>query len=211
MLIHHLAKKSTMLDKRDYTLIIDKSGSMSNIDRGTTKSRWEIVKESTLALARKCDQLDPDGITVYLFAGKFKRFDNVSAAKVEQIFQENDPMGGTNLTSVLQDAINQFFQRKKANQSKVGETILVITDGEPDDRRSVFEIIIEATRRLSSDEELAISFIQVGSDTSATDFLKSLDDKLQSIGANYDIVDTITLSDMEDMTLAEVLLSAISD
>jgi uncharacterized protein with von Willebrand factor type A (vWA) domain len=211
MLIHHLAKKSTMLDKRDYTLIIDKSGSMSNIDRGTTKSRWEIVKESTLALARKCDQLDPDGITVYLFSGKFKRFDHVSAAKVEQIFQENDPMGGTNLTSVLQDAINQFFQRKKAGQSKAGETILVITDGEPDDRRSVFEIIIEATRRLSSDEELAISFIQVGSDTSATDFLKSLDDKLQSIGANYDIVDTITLSDMEDMTLAEVLLSAISD
>jgi hypothetical protein len=211
MLIHHLAKKSTMLDKRDYTLIIDKSGSMSNIDRGTTKSRWEIVKESTLALARKCDQLDPDGITVYLFSGKFKRFDNVSAAKVEQIFQENDPMGGTNLSSVLQDAINQFFQRKKASQSKVGETILVITDGEPDDRRSVFEIIIEATRRLSSDEELAISFIQVGSDTSATDFLKSLDDKLQSIGANYDIVDTITLSDMEDMTLTEVLLSAIND
>ena len=211
MLIHHLAKKSTMLDKRDYTLIIDKSGSMSNIDRGTTKSRWEIVKESTLALARKCDQLDPDGITVYLFSGKFKRFDHVSAAKVEQIFQENDPMGGTNLTSVLQDAINQFFQRKKAGQSKAGETILVITDGEPDDRRSVFEVIIEATRRLSSDEELAISFIQVGSDTSATDFLKSLDDKLQSIGANYDIVDTITLIDMEDMTLAEVLLSAIND
>jgi uncharacterized protein with von Willebrand factor type A (vWA) domain len=199
-----------MLDKRDYTLIIDKSGSMSNTDRGTNKSRWEIVKESTLALARKCDQLDPDGITVYLFSGKFKRYDNVSAVKVEQIFQENDPMGGTNLTAVLQDAINQYFQRKKAGQAKA-ETILVITDGEPDDRRSVFEVIIEATRRLNSDEELAISFIQVGSDASATDFLKALDDKLQSIGANFDIVDTITLSDMEDMTLAEVLLSAIND
>jgi hypothetical protein len=87
----------------------------------------------------------------------------------------------------------------------------VITDGEPDDRRSVFEVIIDATRRLSSDAELAISFIQVGSDASATDFLKALDDKLQSIGANFDIVDTITLSDMEDMTLAEVLLSAIND
>jgi uncharacterized protein with von Willebrand factor type A (vWA) domain len=131
--------------------------------------------------------------------------------KVEQIFQENDPMGGTNLTSVLQDAINQFFQRKKAGQAKGGETILVITDGEPDDRRSVFEVIIEATRRMNSDAELGISFIQVGSDPSATDFLKALDDKLQSIGANFDIVDTITLSDMEDMTLAEVLLSAIND
>ncbi|PZU97672.1 MAG: hypothetical protein DCE90_06200 [Pseudanabaena sp.] len=200
-----------MLDKRDYTLIIDKSGSMSNTDRGTGKSRWEIVKESTLALARKCDQLDADGITVYVFSGKFKRYDNVSAAKVEQIFQENEPMGGTNLTAVLQDMANNFLQRKKAGQIKVGETVLVITDGEPDDRRSVFEVIIETTRRISSDEELAISFIQVGSDPSATDFLKALDDKLMSIGANFDIVDTITLGDMEDMTLSEVLLSAISD
>lgn len=200
-----------MLDNRDYTLIIDKSGSMSNTDRGTNKSRWETVKESTLALARKCDQLDPDGITVYLFSGKFKRYDKVTAAKVEQIFQENDPMGGTNLTAVLQDAVNQFFQRKKAGQAKGGETILIITDGEPDDRRSVFEVIIETTKRMDSDEELGISFIQVGSDPSATDFLKALDDRLMSIGANFDIVDTVTIGDMEDMTIAEVLLSAISD
>ena len=148
---------------------------------------------------------------MYLFSGKFKRYDNVSALKVEQIFQENDPMGGTNLSAVLQDAINQYFQRKKAGQVKGGETILIITDGEPDDRRSVFEVIIEATKRINSDAELALSFIQVGADPSATDFLKALDDKLQSIGANFDIVDTITLSDMEDMTLSEVLLSAIND
>ena len=200
-----------MLGKRDYTLIIDKSGSMSNVDTGTTKSRWEIIKESTLALARKCDQLDDDGITVYLFSGKFKRYDQVSAVKVEQIFQENEPMGSTNLTAVLQDAINQYFQRKRSGKAKVGETILVITDGEPDDRRAVYEVIIEATSRMQSDAELAISFIQVGSDSRATDFLKALDDKLMNVGASFDIVDTITLSDMEDLTLAEVLLSAIND
>ena len=200
-----------MLDKRDYTLIIDKSGSMSTTDRGATKSRWEIIKESALALARKCDQIDPDGITVYLFSGKFKRYDNVSATKVEQIFQENEPMGGTNLTAVLQDALNNFFQRKKAGQIKVGETILIITDGEPDDRRSVFEVIIEATKRMTTDEELALSFIQAGADNNATDFLKALDDKLQGIGAAFDIVDTVTVGDMEDMTISEVLLSAISD
>ena len=200
-----------MLDKRVYTLIIDKSGSMSTTDSGTNKSRWETIKESTLALARKCDQIDPDGITVYLFSGKFKRYDHVSAAKVEQIFQENEPMGGTNLTAVLQDALNNFFQRKKAGEVKTGETILIITDGEPDDRRSVFEVIIEATKRMTTDEELALSFIQVGRDRNATDFLKALDDKLQSIGAAFDIVDTVTVSDMEDMTISEVLLSAISD
>jgi hypothetical protein len=112
---------------------------------------------------------------------------------------------------VLQDALNNFFQRKKAGEVKTGETILIITDGEPDDRRSVFEVIIEATKRMTTDEELALSFIQVGRDRNATDFLKALDDKLQSIGAAFDIVDTVTVSDMEDMTISEVLLSAISD
>lgn len=200
-----------MLDQRDYTLIIDKSGSMSIIDPTTQKSRWELVQESTLALARKCDQLDPDGITVYIFSGKFRRYDNVNAAKVEQIFQENEPVGGTNLTAVLQDAINDFFQRKKSGQTQAGETILVITDGEPNDRRSVFEVIIEASKRLDADEELAISFVQIGNDPGAYKFLKTLDDQLLEVGAKFDIVDTVTFDDMEDLTITEVLLNAIQD
>jgi uncharacterized protein with von Willebrand factor type A (vWA) domain len=200
-----------MLDQRDYTLIIDKSGSMSTIDAKSQKSRWELVQESTLALARKCDQLDPDGITVYTFSSKFKRYDNVNASKVEQIFQENEPVGGTNLTAVLQDAINLFFQRKKANQTQVGETILIITDGEPNERRSVFEVIIEATKKLDADEELALSFIQIGEDPGATKFLKTLDEQLMGVGAKFDIVDTVTFEEMEDLTLTEVLLNAIQD
>ncbi|MFM1843583.1 MAG: hypothetical protein RLZZ490_2326 [Cyanobacteriota bacterium] len=200
-----------MPDPRDYTLIIDKSGSMSMIEPNSQKSRWDLVQESTLALARKCDQLDPDGITVYTFSGKFRRYDNVNASKVEQIFQENEPVGATNLTAVLQDAINDFLQRKKSNQGKTGETILIITDGEPNDRRSVFEIIIQASKCLDADEELAISFIQVGNDPGATKFLKTLDDQLMEVGAKFDIVDTVTFDEMEELTLTEVLLNAIQD
>ena len=85
------------MSDRDYTLIIDKSGSMSTPDQVGGRSRWEIAQESTIALARKCEQYDPDGITVYLFSGRFKRYDDVTAAKVAQIFQENDPAGTTKL------------------------------------------------------------------------------------------------------------------
>lgn len=197
---------------RDYTLILDKSGSMSTPDQRGGRSRWEIAQESTLALARKCEQFDPDGITVYVFSGRFKRYDDVTSSKVAQIFQENDPAGTTNLASVLQDAINNYFQRKAAGQTKPnGETILVVTDGEPDDRRAVFETIINATRQMEQDEELAISMIQVGSDAQATKFLKALDDQLEGVGAKFDICDTITLDDLEDMSLADVLMNAISD
>jgi uncharacterized protein YegL len=202
---------STLLT-RDYTLILDKSGSMSTTDQASGKSRWDYAQESTLALARKCEQLDPDGLTVYTFASKFRRYNGVTAAKVEQIFLENDPMGTTNLAAVLQDAFDQYFKKKSAGEIQgSGETILVITDGEPDDRRSVIEAIIQATQKMDRDEELAVSFIQIGNDPQATAFLKALDDDLQGIGAKFDICDTITVEGMEDLSIAEVLLAAIQD
>ncbi|QOV21700.1 vWA domain-containing protein [Anabaenopsis elenkinii] len=201
-----------MLENRDYTLIIDKSGSMATPDQKGGRTRWQSAQESTLALASKCEQFDPDGITVYLFSGRFKRYENVNAAKVTQIFQENDPSGSTDLASVLKDAIENYFQRKSAGQTKPnGEIILVVTDGEPDDRKAVMKVIIEASRRMDTDEELSISLIQVGTDIQATRFLKVLDDDLQSAGAKFDICDTVTMEDMEDMSLSEVLLNAITD
>lgn len=201
-----------MLQNRDYTLIIDKSGSMATKDQAGNKSRWTVMQESTLALASKCEELDPDGLTVYLFSGRFKRYENVTANRVTQLFQENEPSGTTNLAGVLEDALNDYFKRKQSAQTKQnGETILVVTDGEPDDRKAVMRVIIEASRKMDRDEELAISFVQVGTDATAKQFLKALDDDLQSAGAKFDIVDTVTMDDMEDMTLSEVLLNAITD
>ena len=201
-----------MIQERDYTLIIDKSGSMSTPDQVGGKSRWDIMQESTLALARKCEQFDPDGMTVYLFSGRFKRFDDVTSNKVAQIFMENDPAGTTNLAGVLKDATDDYFKRKAAGQTKAnGETILVVTDGEPDDRKAVFEVIVNASRQMEKDEELGISIVQVGFDAQATKFLKALDDQMESIGAKFDICDTVTFDDMEDMSLAEILTNAITD
>jgi hypothetical protein len=185
---------------------------MSTPDQPGGRSRWDAAQESTLALARKCEQFDPDGITVYLFSSRFRRYDNVTSSKVAQIFQENDPAGTTNLAGVLKDATEQYFQRKAAGQTKPGgETIVVVTDGEPDDRKAVMIAIVEASRQMERDEELAISMIQVGNDATATQFLKALDDQLEGVGAKFDICDTITIDDMADMTLSEVLLNAISD
>ncbi len=204
--------EGSIVEDRDYTLIIDKSGSMSINDRPGGKTRWESAQDSTLALARTCEEIDPDGITVYLFSGRFRRYDNVTSDKVSQIYEENDPMGRTDLASVLLDAVENYFERKATGQTKTnGETILVITDGEPDDYKSVMRVIIEATRKIDRDDELGISLIQVGNDRKATQFLTALDDQLESAGAQFDIVDTVTMDDMQGMTLAEVLLKAITD
>ncbi len=201
----------TTIENRDYTLILDKSGSMAQPDNRTGRSRWNVVQESTLALAARCEQLDPDGITLYVFNGRFRRYDNVRSDTVAKVFREHEPMGSTNLAGVLDDALAQYFARKRAGQTQRGETILVVTDGEPDDPRAVMKVLIEAARKIDRDEELAVSFVQVGDDPGATRFLKALDDDLVRAGARFDIVDTLTVNDLEDRPIAEVLLDAIND
>ena len=181
-------------------------------DRPSGQTRWDAVQASTLALAQECEKIDPDGITVYLFSGRFRRYDNVTSDKVAQIFEENEPMGRTDLGSVLDHAFENYFQRKAEGKAQPnGETFLVITDGEPNDRKAVISLIIAASQKIDRDEELGISLIQVGKDKQAKEFLEALDDKLENAGAKFDIVDTVTIDDMQDMPLSEVLLKALTD
>ncbi len=197
---------------RDYTVIIDKSGSLAIDDDTQGKTRWEMAQESTIALAKKCEEIDPDGITVYLFSGRFRRYDNVTADKIVQIYRENEPMGKSDLKTVLRDALDNYFQRKAIGQAKPnGETMLIITDGVPDEPKEIIRLIIEASQKIERDEELGISFIQVGKDKKASEYFKALDDQLESAGAKFDIVDTVTIDDMKDMSLTEVLLNALID
>lgn len=202
---------NVIINNRDYTLIIDKSGSLAT-DDGNGKTRWEIAQESTIALAKKCDEIDCDGLTVYLFSGRFRRYDNVTAAKIVEIYEQNEPMGKSDLKTVLQDALDNYFQRKASGKSKPnGETILVITDGIPDEPKEIIRVIIDASQNIDQDEELGISFIQVGKDKKATQYFKALDEQLQEAGAKFDIVDTITVDDMQNVSLTEVLLNALID
>ncbi|MBD2652118.1 MULTISPECIES: vWA domain-containing protein [Synechocystis] len=201
-----------VIENRDYTLMIDKSSSMATADDPNGPTRWEIAQASTIALAQKCEEIDPDGITVYLFSGRFRRYDNVTAQKVAYIYANNEPMGRTDLASALKDGLDNFFQRRQAGQTKPnGETFLIITDGEPTDRKAVIRLILEASQKIDRDEELGISLIQVGNDKKATAFFQALDDQLQAAGAKFDIVDTVTMEDMQGMSLSDVLLKAITD
>lgn len=201
-----------MIANRDYTLILDKSGSMGTEDQPGGKSRWDAVKEGTEALTRTLVKLDPDGVNLYCFNNKHKFYENVTPEKVGQVFNENQPNGSTNLADVLKDALSKFHSRKNAGQLKEnGETIIVVTDGEPDDRKAVAKTIVEATKKLDKDEELAILFLQIGNDPGATSFLKRLDDELTGEGAKFDIVDVTTQEEAADLTFAQLLEKAVND
>ena len=45
----------TLIENRNYTLIIDNSNSMSIPEQQGGQTIWDAAQESTLALARKCE------------------------------------------------------------------------------------------------------------------------------------------------------------
>lgn len=195
----------TDIANRDYVLILDRTGSMAERDCPGNTSRWDYMQESVFALANVLEKNDPDGIDVYFFARSFNKYENVTAAKVKEVFASNDPAGPTYFAPPLKAALEKFFNGDRAT------TIFFITDGESYDKDETKSLIINAANRINADEALAISFIQVGKDKGAAKFLKELDDDLQKAGAKFDIVDTKTMDEVEDMKLADVLLAAIND
>jgi uncharacterized protein YegL len=192
------------------TLILDKSGSMTIRDQKNGRSRWEACKEAITALAYKAEQKDPEGMTLYMFAGRFKRYEKVTASKVTEVYEENEPGGGTELGEVLEDVF-EFINKRKEKGSTEPELVLVVTDGEPDNRETVAQAIARMSHKIKDRSELAISFIQVGTDPAAADFLKTLDDDLTKAGAALDIVDTVTLEEMEDYSLTQIFEKAFVD
>lgn len=193
------------LSKYDVVIAIDKSGSMSN--PGTHAStRWQEAKEATLAIARKAETFDKDGITVITFANTHKVYDGVTADKVAQIFTENEPNGGTDTAGVLK----AIFDRYTANPAKP-IIVVVVTDGEPNDKEAVKTVIRDFAATLTDNGEVdtdqaGVLFLQVGDDSAAKAFLVELDDNL---GAKFDIVDTKTIDDAEGLTLSDLLLQAL--
>jgi Mg-chelatase subunit ChlD len=206
---------------RDYTLIIDRSGSMGHTERVHVPmktaeklhknagvhslSRWAQVDAALQYLVPYVVAEDPDGIGVYFFDSRWDEAPNVcSENQVHQLFQRNRPGGGTYLADVLKEAMEPDTVGR-------AETIFILTDGQASDPNYVSRAIIDYTKKMCKPEMLSISFIQVGTDGGAQDYLNSLDDDLEHRGAKFDIVDAMTKDEMEGKSFLDVVELSVHD
>jgi uncharacterized protein with von Willebrand factor type A (vWA) domain len=98
---------------------------------------WLDAKEAVKLLAPVVTEQDSNGISLYFFSNGYKSYHNVTdASKVMELFDQNKPGGGTQLTNVLEDAIRPDTPGRS-------ETILIITDGEPNNIHNVENTIID--------------------------------------------------------------------
>jgi uncharacterized protein YegL len=186
---------------------------MGTTDMPGGTSRWNFAKEAAGSLARKAATIDTDGIGVAIFGGSsVKMYDNVTGTDelLNKIFTENEPDGGTPTHKMISTVVDKYLADKAAGKNPKPVLLAIITDGEPSDRKATKQVLVDTANKLDADGEVAITFLQVGNDPSATAFLKELDDELvPTMKAKFDIVDTKQLEGAE--TITEKLLAAIND
>lgn len=196
---------AAVLSEYDFIVVIDKSGSMGEKDMPGNCSRWKYMEETAVAFCRDIEELDSDGIGVVLFSGtSIIKEDEVTVSRIKDVFASNRPSGGTPLAEALEAALSL------AGKSDKKDFITVFTDGIPDDKTKVVNVIKKQANSQETDDACTILFVQVGHDVQAASYLKSLDDDIK--GAKFDIVDVKTIDEAEKFpTVAELIVAAIND
>lgn len=199
------ADPSIKLSEYDFVVAIDASGSMGTDDMPGGRSRWAYMQETASQFTRDLAKFDSDGIDVVVFSGQgIDVHQGVTPATVDGIFQSRNPRGSTPLAEALEATL------KLAGKSDKKDFVIVFTDGVPDDQKKAAEVIRNASNGLVNDDDLTFLFVQVGNDTGAANYLRSLDDDLK--GAKFDIVDAKTQAEAEKFaTTGELVLAAIND
>ncbi|MBC7999848.1 MAG: hypothetical protein IAF58_17975, partial [Leptolyngbya sp.] len=154
------------------TIVMDRSGSMKTQDcaigmpmmgrfpgSSNMLSRWDWCTRQTFDLARQTAQVMPNGLTMVFFSSSDSVFHHVRPDEIPALFARNEPEGGTNLVGALKRQFDDFFkaQQMGATQPLV---IAVVTDGAPDTPRALKDLIVGATQKMTSPDQISIVFLQ---------------------------------------------------
>ncbi|KAG8823431.1 hypothetical protein FRC17_009338 [Serendipita sp. 399] len=207
------------LIKYDTVIIVDDSSSMAG-------PLWFEAREALAGLSDLAGKYDTDGIDVHFLNASVVGNGLRTARDVKILFDSVVPDGitptGEKLETLLLDYLLRLENAKQQAEDGDASALasikpvnyLVITDGAPSDDPET--VIVTAARRLDAGKfpitQVGIQFIQIGSDPSAAEALRELDDDLAGRYGIRDIVDTTPYSghQLESSTLAKCLLGGIN-
>ncbi len=195
----------------DLGILIDTSGTMGEKYKGSL-SRLEAVKENAIALCREMEKYDDDGILIGRFAGKVRITDSATSEALAKIFAEYRPMGNTNTKEAVEQAAQIMLKKRASDGANAKPACLIVfTDGAPDDKVGLAQVIVNITKQLKDRKEFGILFVQVGDDSDATAYLAKLNNDLTKGGATLDIVAVEKLDNLEELTAVELIEMAFTD
>jgi hypothetical protein len=216
--------KLKALADHDVVVLIDHSGSMKTADcpegdgniSESKESRWQWCCDQTKSLARQTKNILKKGIKVVVFSTLQKVYEDVHLDRIASIFETNQPDGSTHVAAAIKRELDDYFYRRSRPESQDGPIkpllIAVVTDGDFESSAPIQHAITDATKRMTSPDEIAITFLQVGHDKHASEVLKTLECSRSHIGrmADYDIVSTRSFSEVSKTGLTDTLLDVVA-
>lgn len=232
------------IDLKEYDIVIgvDLSRSMLTEDIAGKPgvSRWDYALETVEGFVKIAEKWDSDGPTVVFFNDGTRVFANTTYAKVSSLFASLRPDGGTNTAAYLHEQLQDYlsrrivttggiFNRKKTLAAPtVAKPLIIITvtDGQPtggfgrwsNAEDAVAGVIVDAANQIAGAGgnrlDIAFSFLRVGTDPHAADFLERLNDKLTAedsgdLRAPFDCVNCMDLDEAD--SFEEILIKALSE
>jgi hypothetical protein len=182
---------------------------------GSHATRWEKTVVATNSIVGEVTKFDPDGVEIFCVGGESPdgSLDNdeiewhkgiKNTQGLEDTITTRNPGGPCPLGKTMEQVL------EKALENDLKETpcsVLVLTAGRPDDSDLLEETLQSAAQKVAdsggvAECPLSVTFIQIGNDEDASDYLKYLDKKIVGIcdetGEKIDIVDTMGFHELKD-------------
>jgi hypothetical protein len=177
-----MATDIAVLGLYDIVIFADDSGSMGCREpKEDNMTRFDILKNVIETVGFWSTLLDPDGIVVRFFNSVVEANGVGNSSDIHKLFTNVRPGGSTPMGRNLKSRIFDSIIRPVALSNELVRPVLIIsiTDGVPDYKSDVINTIRDIKNFFTGTKYgpngAAFSFVQIGSDSGATDYLNELD------------------------------------
>ena len=182
-----------VLSQYDIKIILDDSSSMNCGGFKSEITRWNESLEAIDSILKLATIFDTNGVEVYMLNNSEEHSFKKGDMWMETLHKIS-PRGGTLLGRKVNDIFASYI--RILDQKPKPINLIVISDGEADDKNLLINSIVNFCKTLQSrgldpTNCFGIQFYQVGTDESATKFLCELDNDLKSKYNIPDIVDHV--------------------
>ncbi len=176
-------------------------------------TRWEKTVVATDAVLAEVTNFDPDGVEIVCVGGygpnvaeneEIEWHEGIQGTQcLEETITQKEPGGPCPLGKAMEAILDKELERDLANTPC---SILVLTAGKPDDAELLEESLRKASQTVADHGgidhfPLTITFIQIGDDPEASEYLTYLDKKMHGIidenQKKVDIVDTMSYEELQ--------------
>lgn len=206
---------ATALADYKVVVLLDSSHSMATCDcphqSGKQNiSRWQWCENQASLLKARLGQNDQQVFKLVSFDDKSHGFGDIGLDALARFFYDHKPSGTTNIAQALGQELDQYFDERARGIDKP-LLIAVITDGKPSYTARLKETIARASARMQNKDEIKLTFLQVGQDSSGSKLLQSLAQDLSKNSLQYDMVRYKPFDEVMDKGLLNALKESITD